>query len=90
MNYTDPGNMTQIDHLNALCVENGITVIGDDLNHFGVKSSDGSTEYTIDFAGSPNAHVNTWTCSCPAGQHGKTCKHIRAVGQMLEWAGYGE
>ena len=44
-------------------------------------SSSGHT-YTVRFVGRPefgNEHVATWDCDCPAGVHGRTCKHVHNV-----------
>ena len=38
-------------------------------------------QYHITYAGSGNAdpdYVGLWDCSCPAGLHGRDCKHMRA------------
>ena len=50
-----------------------------DTNEISVPSSDGTKRYTVKFTGSPesmNPSVNTWTCDCQAGQHGRKCRHI--------------
>jgi uncharacterized Zn finger protein len=46
--------------------------------HRFLVESDSGARYHITFAGSPDEHVNTWSCDCPAGSHGRPCKHIRA------------
>lgn len=28
--------------------------------------------------------LRTWACSCPAGQHGRMCKHVRAVIELVD------
>ena len=44
-----------------------------DVNHYQVPSgSDSSVEYAVEFTG-PEWH--RWTCTCPAGQHDRVCKH---------------
>jgi hypothetical protein len=30
-----------------------------------------------------NDRVRTWKCDCPAGQHGRNCKHVTAVLNLL-------
>ena len=47
-----------------------------------VPSSNGKRTYTVRFEGSPETmvpEVNTWSCTCRAGQFGKTCNHINQV-----------
>ena len=57
----------------------GIRLI--DTNTYGVQSSDGKREYTVRYVGcSEDGFANLWECDCPAGTHGKTCKHVRNVG----------
>ena len=52
-------------------------------NHWRVRSSDGTRNYSVQFAGRGESDgVSLWTCDCPAGQHGKTCKHINLVGDI--------
>lgn len=51
-------------------------------NEFQVPSSDGSKNYTVKYCGSGDAdpdYISLWECNCPAGQHGKTCKHVKLV-----------
>lgn len=43
--------------------------------------SDSGAVYEITYAGSGDAdpdYVGLYKCNCPAGQRGKTCKHITA------------
>ena len=55
----------------------------DDGNHWLVRSSDGKRHYNVTFAGRGDCDsVSTWECDCPAGTHGKTCKHIALVGNI--------
>jgi len=88
MKYLPADKMTMEEHLTALCTENKIRIVGE--GHFEVPSSDGTHYYQVRHAGAINPHVDTWKCDCPAGEHGRTCKHIRAIAQVIEWAGYGE
>jgi hypothetical protein len=58
----------------------GITTAGE--HAYAVPSSNGKGTYTVRYAGRGDcAEVRLWECDCPAGQHGKTCKHIRLVGE---------
>lgn len=46
-----------------------------------VHSSSGNT-YTVRYCGSGDAdpeYVALWECNCPAGRHGRDCKHLNAV-----------
>ena len=50
----------------------------EDGNTFDVVSPSGG-RYRISYAGSGDAdpeYVALWNCDCPAGQHGRTCKHL--------------
>lgn len=52
----------------------------DNESVFLVESDSGAT-YEIRYAGSGDAdpdYVALWECNCPAGRHGRDCKHIRA------------
>jgi len=43
-----------------------------------IESDSGKT-YTIRYSGSGDAdpdYVACWECDCPAGQHGRDCKHM--------------
>lgn len=45
-----------------------------------VESDSGKT-YTISYAGSGDGdpeYVALWKCDCPAGRHGRDCKHMSA------------
>lgn len=65
---------------------------GDDCVRFTVESSSGKN-YTIIYAGSGDGdpdYVGLWKCSCPAGQNGTDCKHMRAfLGSNLTDFDYG-
>ena len=50
-----------------------------DNGTYAVKSDSGAT-YEITYAGCGDADpefVSLWDCSCPAGQHGRDCKHMK-------------
>ena len=58
---------------------NGVTKIDDD--RYSVPSSDGTQSYTVRFVGRTEDGCGLlWDCDCPAGRHGKTCKHVHRVG----------
>jgi uncharacterized Zn finger protein len=61
----------------ALCEANGARYLAD--GEYGVKSSSGDTEYTVRYSGRGDDSAVLWTCTCPAGQHGRTCKHVRLI-----------
>ena len=45
-----------------------------------VVASDSGKTYEITYAGCGDADpefVSLWDCSCPAGRHGRDCKHVR-------------
>jgi len=56
----------------------------DDTGDRYTVESDSGKLYTVAFAGSPDEHVDTWSCDCPAGRHGRDCKHVRA---FVAWHG---
>jgi uncharacterized Zn finger protein len=41
--------------------------------------SDSGSQYTVTLVGTDRADPASYKCSCPAGQWGKTCKHVREV-----------
>jgi len=43
-----------------------------------VDSDSGST-YTVALVGTDRADPASYKCSCPAGQWGKVCKHVKEV-----------
>lgn len=50
-----------------------------DDGRFEVQSDSGAT-YHITYAGSGDGdpeYIALWECSCPAGQHGRDCKHLK-------------
>jgi uncharacterized Zn finger protein len=57
------------------------TRTSDGRDAFQVPSSDGSKNYTVSYRGYRGGgdFVNTWECDCPAGQHGRNCKHVKLV-----------
>lgn len=66
--------------IKGVFAEHGVEMVGD--GEYLVPSSDGQSKYTVRFEGSPETmrpEVRTWSCTCPAGEHGKTCKHINRV-----------
>ena len=51
-----------------------------------VHSTSGNT-YTVRYAGCGDGdpeYVALWECDCLAGAHGRTCKHVRAVGEVID------
>ena len=53
---------------------------------YNVTSPSGNI-YQITYMGSGDGDpeiVRIWECNCPAGQHGKPCKHIAAVIEMID------
>jgi hypothetical protein len=62
-----------------------ITTIQDG-SEYSVKSSSGNS-YTVQYAGSGDGdpdYCSLWECDCPAGQHGKLCKHVNAVIDFID------
>ena len=52
---------------------------GQNHDAYSVQSDSGNT-YTVRYEGCTDDGVgNLWSCSCPAGQHGRDCKHLRFV-----------
>jgi hypothetical protein len=50
------------------------------------SSSDPTKVYRVRYRGSGDGdpdYVALWECDCPAGQHGRPCRHIRAVSDLL-------
>ena len=41
--------------------------------------SDSGSQYAVTLVGSDRADPASYKCSCPAGQWGKACKHVREV-----------
>lgn len=37
-----------------------------------------------------NENVHVWACTCPAGQYGRDCKHVRQVQAALDAAEAGD
>ena len=60
-----------------IAVEQGLTVRQTGETTYTVRSSSGNV-YTVRFCGRMD-DVRTWECNCPAGQHGRDCKHMEAV-----------
>lgn len=60
---------------------NGMRISTSDGHAFKVLSTSGNT-YTVKYCGSGDGdpeYVALWECDCPAGQHGRDCKHVAAV-----------
>lgn len=73
------------ENLIALCQERGVEIVGDET--YLVPSSDGTQKYTVRKKSDPEEHdadVHLWECNCLAGQHGRVCKHIRLVSEIVE------
>src|SRR5579884_3821021 len=45
------------------------------------QSSDGVTRYAV-----VNRPDGSWSCTCPAGQHGRTCYHVKTA--MVRFGGF--
>ena len=55
-------------------------------DQYRVQSDSGSV-YHITYAGCGDAdpdYVALWECDCPAGRHGKDCKHITRFLEMMD------
>ncbi len=50
----------------------------EDGNRYEVHSDSGNI-YNVSFTGRGDCGEVLWKCDCPAGQHGRECKHLRAV-----------
>lgn len=50
----------------------------DDGNRYEVRSDSGNV-YNVTFTGRGDCDEALWRCDCPAGQHGRECKHLRAA-----------
>jgi len=76
---------TAHENLIALCRERGVEIADD--NTFLVPSSDGTRKYTVREKPNPDAmdtDIHLWDCNCMAGQHGRMCKHVRLVSEIVE------
>jgi hypothetical protein len=65
---------------------NGMEITETSMGHYSVKSTSGNT-YTVKYCGSGDGdpdYVALWECDCPAGQHGRDCKHVKAVIQYVD------
>jgi len=54
--------------------------------------SDSGETYDIRYCGSGDgdpAYISLWKCNCPAGSHGRECKHMRAFlgSRLMEYEG---
>ena len=41
--------------------------------------------YTIRFCGRGDGDARLWECDCPAGRHGKRCKHVTKIAQLTDF-----
>lgn len=75
------GTMVSLDdELKTAFAEHGVEMVCEGT--YRVPSSNGRSQYTVRFEGCPefmNENVQTWSCTCPAGKFGRTCKHINEV-----------
>ena len=58
----------------------------DGRDAYTVESGSGKT-YRVQYCGSGDADpecVSLWECTCSAGEHGKLCKHMKAVIDALD------
>lgn len=60
----------------------GVLAYGTPLNRWSVLSTSGHT-YVVTQTSNDETDgdgiLRTWACSCPAGTHGRRCKHVNAV-----------
>lgn len=62
---------------NAMLKSLGITKIN---NEYLLPNSDGTKNYIVKYVGcSDDGFGNLWECDCPAGLHGKECKHLKLI-----------
>ena len=64
---------------------NGMEITETSMGRYSVKSTSGNI-YTVKYCGSDDGdpdYVALWECNCPAGQHGRDCKHVKAVVQYV-------
>jgi len=50
--------------------------------------SDSGKIYTVKYCGSGDAdpdYVSLWECNCPAGRHGKDCKHLEKTLALMNY-----
>ena len=62
-------------------IELTVTRRNESREAYDVISPSGNT-YRVGYCGSGDAdpdYVALWECDCPAGKHGKSCKHLSAV-----------
>lgn len=60
----------------------------EDGAEYQVDSDSGNT-YTVRYAGCGDGdpeYIALWDCDCPAGKHGRHCKHVNAVGAFIDAA----
>ncbi len=71
-------NQTADEMMRELCEENGV-VVNDDGSYTVPSSQPGKT-YRVAFDGrSEDGFATLWSCTCPAGEYGRTCKHVALV-----------
>jgi len=77
--------MTDMDAAHAeILAEYGVTEIGE--NKYAVTGSTGNM-YTVSYVGCGDCGEGLWECDCPAGKHGRNCKHLtRAINCFRELA----
>ncbi|MEN6370947.1 MAG: hypothetical protein ABFD64_02955 [Armatimonadota bacterium] len=69
----------------ALLKEQGIAINSDRV--YSVPSSDGQRHYQVKFVGrSEDGFAKLWDCNCAAARNGKTCKHIKLVAEIVNYA----
>lgn len=70
-------NETHDEYLRRIAAGAGVTMINQ--NKFAIPSSSGTATYTVWFAGRGDSDERLWECDCPAGRHGRECKHQKLV-----------
>jgi len=78
-------NETHDAYLARIATAAGVTML--DVNTFTVPSSSGAAVYTVKFTGRGDSDERLWECDCPAGSHGRECKHQRVVWDLTGQAG---
>jgi len=65
---------------------NGMAITEINDGQYRVESNSGNT-YTVKYCGSGDGdpeYCALWECDCPAGQYGRTCKHVKAVTALVD------
>ena len=48
-------------------------------------------KYIVSYKGCDgDENIGLWECDCPAGKHGRTCKHLKALFQWFQTEPYSE